>query len=133
MAYHYSRFSVIYKFKNEKDGSNNPLFLKLERSLYFINIKSFKDKLIELYGYDPSLLKQSIKKAEDAVVFDKKNIDSHMLSHDSLNANVRLPHVVLDFSAVNYVDTGAMRALLEVSLNGKFYNCQYDKFSYFIL
>ena len=74
MAYHYSRFSVIYKFKNEKDGSNNPLFLKLERSLYFINIKSFKDKLIELYGYDPSLLKQSIKNTNSSCQISKNRL-----------------------------------------------------------
>ena len=95
---------------NSIPNSSNIIFLKPERSVYFINFQSFKENLIKTYGYDPAYLKKTYHQPEN-------NMDNQAITDFSANdiaSTINAPHLILDFSAVNYIDTVAIKVLIEV-------------------
>ena len=94
---------------------NNVIFLKMQKSLFFINIDSFKKKLVKNYGFNPSNLNSKQKYIEETVIQKhvKKTNDEIEYVNQATNI-VTHPNLVLDFSAVNYIDTSAVNSLLEV-------------------
>lgn len=67
---------------------------KLEHSLYFANCEIFQKNLYNLYGFSPLDL-------------EKKSVDLNLVSANE-------PDIILDFSAVNYIDTNGIKILQEL-------------------
>lgn len=67
---------------------------KLEHSLYFANCEIFQKNLYNLYGFSPLDL-------------EKKSVDLNLVSANE-------PDIILDFSAVNYIDTNGIKILQDL-------------------
>ena len=94
---------------------NNVIVLKMEKSLFFINIESFKLKLFKNFGFNPAKSGEIRQKyVEEKVI--QKHVENLNDDNDSVYSKhlVQYPHLILDFSAVNYIDTGSVNCLEEV-------------------
>ena len=87
--------SIWFYFFILKDFSNelSLRIVKIERSLYFVNIESFKKSIYELIGG----AKQRSNSSVQILVEDKSP-----------------RYLLLDFSAVNYIDSTSVNVLLEI-------------------
>jgi MFS superfamily sulfate permease-like transporter len=85
---------------------------KLEKSLYFSNCESFKKKLYRVYGFSPLEKAQNYKNKSNNEL--KNGNCTNKMDHDQNETTVLLdrdPDIILDFSAVNYIDTNGVKAL----------------------
>jgi anti-anti-sigma regulatory factor len=91
--------------------------------LHFSNCESFKKKLFKTYGFSP-LEKTS---SSSPISSTKTSTQAKLISSDSTNNNLNQieannqnetllsldkdPDIILDFSAVNYIDTNGVKTL----------------------
>ncbi len=110
---------------------------KIQRSIYFANCEAFKKQLFAGYGFSPIDRFTGKNKKRNQVVTlnpaygidnscDESYLNDSVLSgsdiklkSDRSSEDVRLeelndPDIILDFSAVNYVDTNAIKMLQQV-------------------
>lgn len=92
--------SLILKENHAQHGlcSLNVKIFKVQHSIYFVNCEDFKSKLYKKYGLSP---------VEKFLSLNGKN-------NKGTQAEFRNPDVVLDFSAVNFVDTNGVKILKEI-------------------
>ena len=76
----------------------NAKIYKLEHSLYFANCEVFQSKLYEFYSPLKNENKKLLPESENCL----------------LNLVNKGPNLVLDFSAVNYVDTNGVKKLIQI-------------------
>lgn len=105
----YDSSFIDKKFLNETvnitNGNANIKILKIQNSLYFVNISSFISEFHKLTGSKPNLASKT------------KSENYSIIQSDILNATqANVSYYLLDFSAVNYIDSSALKAILQVSL-----------------
>ena len=85
--------------KYNLDSLNIKLF-KVQNSIYFVNCENFKSELYKSYGFSP----------------DEKLLSLNSNDEENKNClpNKRDPDIILDFSAVNYLDTNGIKTLKEI-------------------
>ena len=90
-----------------------------------MNIESFKNQLYKLYGINPSNdnssdeIRESIKVLNKSILVNSSNENFNEMSENVASEKYQdsfllCPYIILDFSAVNYIDTNAVKGLLEV-------------------
>lgn len=97
----------------------------MQRTLYYVNAQSLREKLLSYYTPNASTSKSdgSVKvtygkkispkgaKNKDVVYIENGNT---LPNPDIIETEPKWKYLILDFSAVNYVDTTAIKTLLEV-------------------
>ena len=83
-------------YKESKQSLNVKVF-KVQHSIYFVNCEHFKKRLFKSYGFSPvdALLDKKLDPGNEELV--KTNAD-----------------IILDFSAVNYIDTNGVKSVKEI-------------------
>ncbi len=91
---------------------NNAIVLKMEKSLFFINMESFKQRLFKYFGFNPANVDHHKKHVEEKVIQQYiENLDDDNVHSKNL---VQYSNIILDFSAVNYIDTISVISLKQV-------------------
>ena len=116
----------------------------MQNSIYFVNCESFQHKIFKKYGLSPLVHAESpstIKRQKESQI-DPKTDDSTMIQEKSSacssnQASITLaeivnPSLILDFSAVNYVDTSGVKAILQLvqdykKLGVSVYICKFQR------
>ena len=124
-------------FISNTKPENDVKIFKVERSLYYVNCDSFQNQLFKYYGLSP------IEKLRQLDEQKLNNIDNE----ENLNAKKKedcLKDLILDFSAVNYIDTNGVNLLMQIvedfkKIDVKVYICEsqginvYLKFNIYLL
>lgn len=85
----------------------NVKILKPQRSLYYVNCDNFQKDIFRLYGFSPlnRIISKDVQQLE--VCVDEENVHEQAISFTD-------PDIILDFSAVNYIDTNGVNMLLQI-------------------
>jgi hypothetical protein len=92
--------------------------------LHFSNCESFKKKLFKAYGFSPL---DKTTSSSSVIISAKTSTEAKLISSSSINNNnnnnltnnqieallsyQKDPDIILDFSAVNYIDTNGVKTL----------------------
>ena len=94
------KYFKIYYFNfnqlNQKESLNIKIF-KVQNSIYFVNCENFQNSLYKKYGFSP--IDKILSAAKNKSKIDESSID---------------PDIILDFSAVNYIDTNGIKTLQQI-------------------
>ena len=94
------KYFKIYYFNfnqlNQKESLNIKIF-KVQNSIYFVNCENFQKSLYKKYGFSP--IDKILSAAKNKSKIDESSID---------------PDIILDFSAVNYIDTNGIKTLQQI-------------------
>jgi hypothetical protein len=93
---------------------SNAIVLKMEKSLFFINMESFKQRLFKHFGFNPANVDRHQKYVDEKVIQQYiENLDD---DNDGVHSKklVQYSNIILDFSAVNYIDTVSVISLQQV-------------------
>ena len=97
--------------------------LKIESSVYFANCKTIKKRLFKEAGFDTMEdIFEAQKNANQSNGLIKENGKSsaeNKLELEKLKKNKARSKFIIDFSAVNYIDTNGVKMILDVIENLK--------------
>lgn len=96
---------------------------KIQNSVYYANCESFKNKLYKKYGLNPldKLNEQQSVVLKSAICLDPGALDQIKKESENSTSNLDLnindesiefckePDIILDVSAINYVDTDSVK------------------------
>jgi MFS superfamily sulfate permease-like transporter len=127
---------LIYVFKTNKKADNlinRPLafvkIIKLQRSLYFANCEAFKENLFKICQYSPYDKAETIKRnkindkkkelvnsavSTSTVMVTMTTRDDTFIEEVEDEFSAREQDIIIDMSAVNYIDTNAIKILVEL-------------------
>lgn len=90
----------------------NVKIFKAQRSIYYVNCDKFQEQLFEKCGFSPidRLRERDLKLKNPLNVNTEEGIDTKGLSD---------PDIILDFSAVNYIDTSGVKLLHQLIIDFK--------------
>jgi len=108
----------------------NVKIFKIQRSIYFANTEYLQKNLFKLYGSSPIDRGQASKEFEMKVVADPgESLGEHSdVSFTTVVAKPS-PDLILDMSAVNYVDTNGVKCIVQIvedfkKMNVSVYLCE---------
>lgn len=107
----------------------NVKILKPQRSIYYVNCDDFQKQIFKLYGLNPLKRKISKELPQLEIFIDGDNLNEQAISFTD-------PDIILDFSAVNYIDTNGVNMLLQIvndfkKINIMVYICEAQGTIYF--
>lgn len=114
--------SDFVKLTKSNITDKNVRIFKVQRSIYFSNCENFHEKLLKYYGTcDDDMLNVDVNGPEGKVnpSFSTPNVPmSPINSEDAIQISVqntyKKPDLILDVSAVNYIDTNGVKSLLQI-------------------
>ncbi len=94
----------------------NVKIFKIQRSIYFANTEYLQKTLFKMYGYSPNSKAQVNKEFELKVVEEPATGSEEPSSDVSFTTVVARPDpdLILDMSAVNYVDTNGVKCIQQI-------------------
>lgn len=116
----YADGNLILKTKPE----NGVKIFKVQRSIYYVNCDSFQNQLFKFYGLSPIEKLQQIE-ADNMI----NTGDEEQPILEKCEDKLKLPDIILDFSAVNYIDTNGVKLLTQLvedfdKIDVKVYICE---------
>lgn len=109
--------------KSKVKSQQNCKMLKIESSVYFANCKTIKKRLFKEAGFDTMEdIFEAQKNANQSNGLIKENGKSsaeNKLELEKLKKNKARSKFIIDFSAVNYIDTNGVKMILDVIENLK--------------
>lgn len=102
----------------------NPKFkiFKIENSIYFATAESFKSNIIKRYEktLELKVIEEDLNNSNSSTVSNENRKNSGSISISIENSTdeyfnlSKLPDIILDFSAVNYIDTNGIKAVQQL-------------------
>ena len=115
--------SVTYRPHSENDLTKlnvaNQKIFKIESSIYFANCKTVKKKLLKAAGFSSmdALFKAQNQYAIASNGVKKENGNANadnQIKIENISEKNSIPKLIIDFSAVNYLDTNGIKMILDV-------------------
>ena len=100
----------LVKHDEDSIAANDASIFKIQSSLYSVNADAFKKNLQKVLNHSSTASSNSMKKK-------KNQKENSRVQEEDTDKNVEFlvtQHFILDFSAVNYIDSTGFKALLEV-------------------
>jgi MFS superfamily sulfate permease-like transporter len=126
---HHSSESTEQAHEQQKQKLVHAKIFKIQNSIYFINCQSFQLKIYKKYGRSPLDLQRQQNFLQQPMNETSSNPTQHetrlAVSYNNdieSNDNSRsllLENIILDFSAVNYVDTSGVKAIRQLIVDYK--------------
>ncbi len=122
--------SLSHKKNSEENLANpksmsrkNCKMLKIESSVYFANCKTIKKKLFKEAGFDTMEeifeAQKNANLSNGLIKENGKSSSENQLELEKLKKNKSKSKFIIDFSAVNYIDTNGVKMLIDVIENLK--------------
>ena len=116
----------------------NVKIFKVQRSIYFSNCENFHSTLFKYYGTcedDKLNIEVNGPEGKDNPNFESRNVAMSSINGDKFMIEIpkqnqyKKPDMILDFSAVNYIDTNGVKSLMQViedlkKMNVNVYICE---------
>ncbi|RNA41964.1 solute carrier family 26 member 10-like [Brachionus plicatilis] len=88
----------------------NIKIIRYEESIYYANVDNFKYKIYKLCGLKPEEVQKKLKKANSK----SKNYQRDHKTAKEIMDEIKLKHIILDFSCVNYIDSQGVNAVIQL-------------------
>ena len=113
------KYFKIYYFNfnqlNQKESLNIKIF-KVQNSIYFVNCENFQKSLYKKYGFSP--IDKIMQSGNPSVKYGAINKNFDKLEQIKTKSEDEIqrkdPDLILNFSAVNYIDTNGIKKLQQI-------------------
>jgi MFS superfamily sulfate permease-like transporter len=114
--------SVSYRPYSENDLTKldfaNQKILKIESSIYFANCKAVKKKLLKAAGFnsmdDLFKAQNNVIASNGATKENENGVANNQIKLEKTSEKNSKSKLIIDFSAVNYLDTNGIKMILDV-------------------